>query len=166
MADKQAVLDALQRLPETVSLEEITEELRIMASVRRGRADIDSGGSRTPARILGYRMLARRTPRTDIRKPVAGRRPEPILICFEKNPHRLSRFAGSPPSPLGRARVPEGARAGEGSFSWFPGAGRRHGRVPWRREKERGLCELFPKGCAWSYFLPRGRLETSDRGNG
>jgi hypothetical protein len=35
MTDKQAVLDALQRLPETASLEEITEELRIMASVRR-----------------------------------------------------------------------------------------------------------------------------------
>jgi predicted transcriptional regulator len=43
MTDKQAVLDALQRLPETASLEEITEELRIMASVRRGRADIAAG---------------------------------------------------------------------------------------------------------------------------
>ena len=43
MTDKQAVLDALQRLPETASLDEITEELRIMASVRRGRADIAAG---------------------------------------------------------------------------------------------------------------------------
>ena len=47
MTDKQAVLDALQRLPETATLEEITEELRIMASVRRGRADLAAGRSKT-----------------------------------------------------------------------------------------------------------------------
>jgi predicted transcriptional regulator len=47
MTDKQAVLDALQRLPETASLEEITEELRIMGSVRRGRADIAAGRIKT-----------------------------------------------------------------------------------------------------------------------
>ena len=47
MTDKQAVLDALQRLPETATLEEITEELRIMASVRRGRADIAAGRIKT-----------------------------------------------------------------------------------------------------------------------
>jgi predicted transcriptional regulator len=47
MTDKQAVLDALQRLPETASLEEITEELHIMAAVRRGRADIAAGRTKT-----------------------------------------------------------------------------------------------------------------------
>jgi predicted transcriptional regulator len=47
MTDKQAVLDALQRLPETASLDEITEELHIMASVRRGRADIGTGRMKT-----------------------------------------------------------------------------------------------------------------------
>jgi len=47
MTDKQAVLDALQRLPETASLEEITEELHIMASVRRARADIAAGRIKT-----------------------------------------------------------------------------------------------------------------------
>jgi predicted transcriptional regulator len=47
MTDKEAVLDALQRLPETASLEEIAEELRIMASVRRGRADIAEGRIKT-----------------------------------------------------------------------------------------------------------------------
>ena len=46
MTDKQAVLDALQRLPENASLEEIAEELRIMAAVRRGRADIAAGRSK------------------------------------------------------------------------------------------------------------------------
>jgi hypothetical protein len=43
MTDKQAVLDALQRFPETVSLEEISEELHMMASVLRGRAHIAAG---------------------------------------------------------------------------------------------------------------------------
>jgi predicted transcriptional regulator len=47
MTDKRAVIDALQRLPENVSIEEITEELRIMAAIRRGRADIAAGRTRT-----------------------------------------------------------------------------------------------------------------------
>jgi len=47
MTDKQAVLDALQRLPETASLEEITEELCIMASLRRGRADVSAERTKT-----------------------------------------------------------------------------------------------------------------------
>jgi predicted transcriptional regulator len=46
MTDKQAVLDALNRLPEAASLEEITEELHIMAAIRRGRADIAAGRSK------------------------------------------------------------------------------------------------------------------------
>ncbi len=46
MTDKQAVIDALNRLPEVASLEEITEELHIMASIRRGRADIAAGRSK------------------------------------------------------------------------------------------------------------------------
>jgi len=46
MTDKQALLDALKRLPEAASLEEITEELRIMAAIRRGRADIAAGRSK------------------------------------------------------------------------------------------------------------------------
>lgn len=36
MTDKQAVIDALNRLPEGASLEEITEELHMMAAIRRG----------------------------------------------------------------------------------------------------------------------------------
>ncbi len=47
MTDKQAVVDALGRLPESASLEEITEELKIMASIRRGRADIAAGRSKS-----------------------------------------------------------------------------------------------------------------------
>ena len=47
MTDKQAVLDALQRLPESATLDEIAEELRIMAAIRRGRADIAAGRTKT-----------------------------------------------------------------------------------------------------------------------
>ena len=46
MTDKQAVIGALGRLPEGASLEEIAKELNIMASIRRGRADIAAGRSR------------------------------------------------------------------------------------------------------------------------
>ncbi len=47
MTDKQAVLDALNRLPEAASLDEITEELHIMAAIRRGRADVAAGRSKS-----------------------------------------------------------------------------------------------------------------------
>ena len=47
MTDKQAVLDALQRLPESATLDEITEELRIMAAIRRGREDVAAGRIKT-----------------------------------------------------------------------------------------------------------------------
>jgi predicted transcriptional regulator len=47
MTDKQAVIDALQRLPENASLDEITQELQLMASVRRGRMDIAAGRTKT-----------------------------------------------------------------------------------------------------------------------
>ena len=53
MTDKQAVMDALQRLPENASLEEIAEELRIMAAVRRGRADVETGHSKTQQEVRG-----------------------------------------------------------------------------------------------------------------
>ena len=51
MTDKEAVIDALSRLPENVSLEEITEELRIMAAVRRGREASASGRTKTQREV-------------------------------------------------------------------------------------------------------------------
>ena len=47
MTDKQAVFDALQRLPESATLDEIAEELRIMAAIRRGREDVANGRVKT-----------------------------------------------------------------------------------------------------------------------
>jgi predicted transcriptional regulator len=43
MTDKQAVMDALQRLPENATLDEISAELQIMKAVRKGRMDIAEG---------------------------------------------------------------------------------------------------------------------------
>jgi predicted transcriptional regulator len=51
VTDKEAVLDALQRLPENASLEEITEELHIMAAVRRGSADVAAGRAKTQQEV-------------------------------------------------------------------------------------------------------------------
>jgi len=51
MTDKQAVTDALNRLPEVASLEEITEELHSMAAIRRGRSDIAAGRSKSHAEV-------------------------------------------------------------------------------------------------------------------
>ena len=47
MTDKQAVLDALQRLPENASLEEIADELKIMAAIRKGCADVTAARTKT-----------------------------------------------------------------------------------------------------------------------
>jgi predicted transcriptional regulator len=49
MTDKQAVMDALQRLPEQASLDEIAAELRLMAAIRRGRADVIAGRTKSHA---------------------------------------------------------------------------------------------------------------------
>ena len=55
MTDKQAVMDALQRLPEQASLDEIAEELRLMAAIRRGRADVTA--RRTKSHAEAEQML-------------------------------------------------------------------------------------------------------------
>jgi predicted transcriptional regulator len=51
MTDKQAVLDALQRLPENATLDEISEESRIMAAVRKGRTDVAAGRVKTQPEV-------------------------------------------------------------------------------------------------------------------
>jgi predicted transcriptional regulator len=47
MTDKQAVMDAFQRLPENASIEEMAAELQIMKGVRKGRTDIMEGRTKT-----------------------------------------------------------------------------------------------------------------------
>ena len=43
LTDKQIAADLLGRMPETVSLEEISERLAILAGIRRGERDIEEG---------------------------------------------------------------------------------------------------------------------------
>ena len=43
MSDKQLVLDVVRELPESSTLEEITEELEILAAIREGKRDIAAG---------------------------------------------------------------------------------------------------------------------------
>lgn len=47
MTDKQELIEALNAMPEDVSLDEVIEELRIRVAVRRGRADIAAGRTKT-----------------------------------------------------------------------------------------------------------------------
>jgi predicted transcriptional regulator len=51
MTGKQEVINALSTLPENASLEEIIEELLIIAAVRRGRADISAGRFKTQEEV-------------------------------------------------------------------------------------------------------------------
>lgn len=59
MTDKQAVRDALERLPENATLEEITEELQIMAAIRRGREDVAAGRTKSHEEAVQMSQLAR-----------------------------------------------------------------------------------------------------------
>jgi predicted transcriptional regulator len=52
MTDKQAVRDALDRLPESATLEEITEELQVMAAIRRGREDVAAGRTKSHGEVV------------------------------------------------------------------------------------------------------------------
>jgi predicted transcriptional regulator len=43
MSDKEAVLELVKRLPETVSLHEILREIEFIAAVKEGLDEIDQG---------------------------------------------------------------------------------------------------------------------------
>ncbi len=45
LTDKQIAAEALGRMPEAVTLTEISERLAILAGIRRGQADLDAGRS-------------------------------------------------------------------------------------------------------------------------
>ena len=54
-SEKAVALDALQRMPETVTLEDICEELAILTAIRRGEADIAAG------RVVSHEEVERRS---------------------------------------------------------------------------------------------------------
>jgi len=43
MSDKQRVMEAIQRMPESATLEEIREAIAILAAIRRGEIAADAG---------------------------------------------------------------------------------------------------------------------------
>jgi len=43
MTDRQLILDAVRNMPETASLAEILDELRLLQSVEQGLADTENG---------------------------------------------------------------------------------------------------------------------------
>jgi hypothetical protein len=47
MTDKQAAIEAIQQLPDNASLHDITEGLQIVAAVRRGRAEVSAGRTKS-----------------------------------------------------------------------------------------------------------------------
>ena len=59
--DKQIAPNALQRMPESATLDEISEELAILAAIRRGEAAADAGRMLTHEEVkqarLGFRGL-------------------------------------------------------------------------------------------------------------
>jgi predicted transcriptional regulator len=53
-SDKQLALEVLRRMPEDVTLKEISEEIAILAAIRRGEAAADEG------RVLSHEEVKRR----------------------------------------------------------------------------------------------------------
>jgi predicted transcriptional regulator len=43
MSNKEMVIDAVRQLPETVSFEEISEQIAILAAIRKGEEAADTG---------------------------------------------------------------------------------------------------------------------------
>ena len=43
MSNKEIVIEAIRQLPEVVSLEEIAEEIAILAAIEKGTRDADAG---------------------------------------------------------------------------------------------------------------------------
>ncbi len=43
MSDKEIAIETIRALPEAASMEEIAEELQIMAAIRKGKEDVKAG---------------------------------------------------------------------------------------------------------------------------
>jgi predicted transcriptional regulator len=55
LTDKQLALETVRQMPETATLQEISEEMAILAALRRGEADANAGG------VLSHEEAARRS---------------------------------------------------------------------------------------------------------
>ena len=55
LSEKQIALETLLHMPESITLEEISEELAILAAIRSGEADADAG------RVVSHEEVVRRS---------------------------------------------------------------------------------------------------------
>jgi predicted transcriptional regulator len=55
LSEKQLALEALARMPESVTLDEISEEMSILAAIRRGESAADAG------RVVSHEEVVRRS---------------------------------------------------------------------------------------------------------
>ena len=51
MKDKQVAIETINHLPEDASMEEIAEELQIMAALRKGKRDVKAGRTKSHAEV-------------------------------------------------------------------------------------------------------------------
>jgi predicted transcriptional regulator len=51
MKDKEVAISTINKLPEDTSMEEIAEELRIMAAIKKGKADVKAGRVKPHAEV-------------------------------------------------------------------------------------------------------------------
>jgi predicted transcriptional regulator len=54
MSDKQLALEAISRMPESITLREVSEEIAILASIRDGEAAADAG------RVVSHEEVVRK----------------------------------------------------------------------------------------------------------
>jgi predicted transcriptional regulator len=52
MSDKQVAIKTINNLPENASMEEIAEELQIMAAIRKGKADVKASRVKSHAQVV------------------------------------------------------------------------------------------------------------------
>ena len=51
MRDKQVAIETINKLPEDASMDEIAEELQIMAAIRKGKEDANAGRVKSHAEV-------------------------------------------------------------------------------------------------------------------
>jgi len=51
MNDKTVALETIANLPESSSMEEIAEELQVMAAIRKGKEDVRAGRTKSHAEV-------------------------------------------------------------------------------------------------------------------
>jgi len=51
MKDKQVAIETINNLPENASMQEIAEELQIMAALRQGKEDLRAGRVKSHAQV-------------------------------------------------------------------------------------------------------------------